>query len=123
MNRRSVSIGLIVFSSVCSAQFARKDNETDDKQAEREEWFYTQRAYPHSRIPVGARLKGLAEIERMDRLRLQNLTGNAEEPRALTVGSWTSIGPQPTSAGTIFVTAGRVNSIAIDPRNSKTIYV
>ena len=39
------------------------------------------------------------------------------------MGSWTSIGPQPTSAGTIFVTSGSVNSIAIDPRNSKTIYV
>ena len=59
----------------------------------------------------------------MDRLRLLNPSGDAEEPRALTVGSWTSIGPQPTSAGTIFVTSGRVNSIAIDPRNSKTIYV
>jgi len=123
MNYRSVAIGLIVFSSVCFAQFARKENEADDKQAEREEWFYSQRAYPHTRIPAGARLKGFAEIERMDRLRLQNLSGNAQEPRALTVGSWTSIGPQPTSAGTIFVTAGRVNSIAIDPRNSKTIYI
>ena len=44
MNYRSVTIGLFVFSSVCSAQFARKENEADDKQAEREEWFYTQRA-------------------------------------------------------------------------------
>ena len=43
-------------------------------------------------------------------------------PRVLEVGSWTPIGPQPTSAGTNFVTSGRVNSIAIDPRNNNIVY-
>ncbi|HLK22603.1 MAG TPA: hypothetical protein VKT81_26840 [Bryobacteraceae bacterium] len=119
MDYRS-AIGLLAFSGVCFAQFDRKENEADDKQSQREEWFYTQRAYPRTRIPVGARMKGMAELERMDRLRL---SGNGEQPRALATGAWKSIGPQPTSAGTIFVTSGRVNSIAIDPRNSKTIYI
>ena len=123
MKHRFVPIGLILFCSVCSAQFTRKENEADDKQAEREEWFYTQRAYPRSRIPTGARLKGIAEIDRMEALRQPSGSANSEEPRSLPVGAWTSIGPRPTSAGTIFVTAGRVNSIAIDPKNSGTIYV
>jgi len=34
--------------------------------------------------------------------------------------NWTLIGPQPTDAGSTYVTAGRVNAIAIDPRSNKT---
>src|ERR1035438_9371441 len=62
MKHRPVAIVLVVSSSICFAQ-ARKPNEVDDKQAQREEWFYTQRAYPLPHIPTGARLKGIAEID------------------------------------------------------------
>src|ERR1035438_2450347 len=65
MKHRPVAIVLVVSSSICFAQ-ARKPNEVDDKQAQREEWFYTQRAYPLPHIPTGARLKGIAEIDRID---------------------------------------------------------
>ena len=129
MKHRSVAIGLVVTSSICLAQPPRKANEVDDKQAQREEWFYTQRAYPLPHIPTGARLKGIAEIDRINAqaqaLRQQGAAGpgNSITLKTLQVGSWMSIGPQPTSGGTTFVTAGRVNSIAIDPKNSNTLYV
>src|SRR5205807_1786749 len=47
------------------------------------------------------------------------------EARAATTDSanWTLIGPRPTSQGTIYVTAGRVNAIAIDPRDDNTVYI
>jgi uncharacterized protein (TIGR03437 family) len=119
MKHRFAAIGLVAFSGICFAQPPRKPNEVDDKQAEREEWFYSQRAYPLGHIPTGARLKGIAEIEKID---AQALTGRSRTPRALEVGNWTSIGPQPTGAGTGYVTAGRVNTIAIDPQNSNIVY-
>jgi uncharacterized protein (TIGR03437 family) len=127
MKHRSVAIGLVVFSSISLAQ-TRKKNEVDDQQAEREEWFYSQRAYPLGHIPTGARLKGIAELGRINAevqvLRQRAVTpANSTTAKALEVGNWTSIGPQPTSAGTNFVTAGRVNTIAIDPRNINTVYV
>ena len=99
MKRRSVAIGLVVFSSFGLAQQIRKPSEVDDKQAEREEWFYSQRAYPLGRIPTGARLKGIAEIDRIDSTAqasaAQALEPNSLAPRALQVASWMSIGPQP----------------------------
>ena len=128
MKHRPVAIVLVVSSSICFAQ-ARKPNEVDDKQAQREEWFYTQRAYPLPHIPTGARLKGIAEIDRIDaqaqviRQPAGTAPDNSMTSKALRVGNWTSIGPQPTSAGTNFVSAGRVNSIAIDPQNSNTLYI
>ena len=127
MKHGFVAIGLVVFSSVCLAQI-RKKVVVDDQQAQREEWFYSQRAYPLGRIPTGARLKAIAEIDRLDgELRArqpQSVAAESESTTAagLVAGKWTSIGPRPTNAGSIFVTAGRVNSIAIDPRNSNTLY-
>src|SRR5579863_2336382 len=127
MKHRIVAIGLIVSSCAAFAQ-TRKPKEVDDQQAQREEWFYSQRAYPLGRIPTGARLKGIAEIDRIDaeaqahRLQTGGAPANSVLPRVLEVGSWTPIGPQPTNAGTAFVTAGRINSIAIDTRNNNTLY-
>jgi uncharacterized protein (TIGR03437 family) len=122
MKRRSVAIGLVVSTSICFAQQTRKRSEVDDKQAEREEWFYAQRAYPLAHIPTGARLKGIAEIENIDAL-ARARQQSALATSALEVASWMSIGPQPTNAGSPYVTAGRVNSIAIDPNNSNILYI
>jgi uncharacterized protein (TIGR03437 family) len=122
MKRWYVAISLVVFSSVCFGQQARKPNEVDDKQAEREEWFYAQRAYPLGRIPTGARLKGIAEIENID-AQARARQSSSMAARALEVAGWMSIGPQPTNAGSPYVTAGRINSIAIDPNNSNILYI
>lgn len=120
MMHRFVALGLVGFSGICFAQLHKKIV-VDDQQEQRQEWFYTQRAYPNTRIPAGARLKALLDIERMDG-EFRTLHPQAV-PADLVVGKWTSIGPRPTDAGSLEVTSGRINSIAIDPRNSKTIYV
>lgn len=37
--------------------------------------------------------------------------------------NWTMIGPRPTGGGSDYVTAGRVNAIAIDPRDNNVAYI
>ena len=39
----------------------------DDKEAAREEWFYSQREYPLGQIPAGARVKAIADIQNIQR--------------------------------------------------------
>jgi uncharacterized protein (TIGR03437 family) len=102
----------------------------DNKQAAREEWFYSQRAYPLGEIPTGARVKAIAEIQRIDRAAraLGRQAINAAPPGAdlaatLNATIWTLIGPRPTDLGSTYVTAGRVNAIAIDPRDNNTVYM
>src|SRR5271163_4226386 len=98
MKHRSVAIGLVVFSSISLAQ-PRKNKEVDDQQAAREQWFYSQRAYPLGHIPTGARLKGIAELGRINAqaqaLRQQAVTAPTitTTAKTLDVGNWTSIGP------------------------------
>src|SRR5690349_2577572 len=102
----------------------------DNKQAAREEWFYSQRAYPLGEIPSGARVNAIAAIHRLDRAAraLGPQAVNAASPGAdlaatLDAATWTLIGPQPTNLGSTYVTAGRVNAIAIDPRDNDTVYM
>src|SRR5258708_38708476 len=105
MMHRFAALGLVVFSSVCLAQLHKKIV-VDDKQAEREEWFYTQRAYPNTRIPAGARLKALSDIERMDgefrALHPQAVAAETASTMAAARvgGRGAAIGPPPTDAGT-----------------------
>src|SRR5215472_5590753 len=116
----------------CVASFGQeRDAEPDDKQAAREEWFYKQREYPLGEIPTGARLKAIADIlsiRRTVRPRRQtasaagNTSGDSLAPATLDAANWTSIGPKPTDGGSTYVTAGRVNAIAIDPRDANTVY-
>lgn len=114
----------------CTLLCAQKPNqEPDDRQAARQEWFYTQRAYPRGTIPSGARVNAIREMQRIDRAarvrRQADLRRSPLANAAVTMDSanWTLIGPQPTDAGSDYVTAGRVNAIAIDPRNSSTLYL
>jgi uncharacterized protein (TIGR03437 family) len=103
----------------------------DDRQAERLHWFYSQRAYPNGSIPAGARRKAILELERIDaaaRAQRQAQRGIAlgTLPFALTTDAvtWRQIGPQPTRyAGSPYLTAGRVNAIAIDPRDNNVVYI
>src|ERR1044072_9932250 len=44
---------------------ARQDDD-DDHQAERLQWFYSQRMYPNGTIPAGARRNAILEINRID---------------------------------------------------------
>src|SRR5450432_4845059 len=128
MRHFRVIVILLFFGSELIAQEWQKED--DDKQAERQDWFYSQRAYPRTSIPVGARLNAIRQIQRMEAaLRAQRqaalaATGNEINP-ALTTDSanWSLIGPRPTDAGSSNVTSGRVNAIAIDPRSSDVVYI
>ncbi|MBZ5621098.1 MAG: hypothetical protein LAQ69_20585, partial [Acidobacteriia bacterium] len=104
--------------------------EEDDKQAERQEWFYSQRAYPRGSIPPGARVDAIRRIQQIDAsMRLQHQALRAASPEgsipAVTMDSvnWALIGPKPTDAGSPSVTSGRVNAIAIDPRDNNVVYI
>lgn len=93
-----------------------REREPDEQQAERQRWFYEQRAYPLARIPAGARLNAIRALDAMER-------AHPKLRSASTDAYWVPIGPRPTDQGSTYVTAGRVNAIAIDPRSSDTVYV
>src|SRR5260370_10023639 len=125
MNRYTIAIFL---SLLCMASFAQQ-REKDDHARARDEWFYSQRAYPLGRIPPLARVNAIAEIRRIDaaarqrrqQLRTASLTDTVRG--TLDAAPWTSIGPKPTDGGSTYVTAGRVNAIAIDPRDNNPVYI
>jgi uncharacterized protein (TIGR03437 family) len=108
-------------------QERESQREIDDHQAERQEWFYQQRAYPLGRIPEGARLKAIEHLRQIDqaaRSRRTGLSAAALQPRLTSdPANWSPIGPRPTNQGSTYVTAGRINAIAIDPRDNNTIYI
>ena len=120
----------IVFGSLLAAQeWPRKEEKGE--QDERQRWFLDQRAYPTGSIPSGARLNAIRRIRQLDAAsRQRHLAGS--RTGALVVdrfgvtmdsANWTPIGPAPTGLGTTSVTAGRVNAIAIDPRDNNVVYI
>src|SRR5437588_3183334 len=123
------SCALLAVHAFCIPSFAQQ-RERDDHERERDEWFYSQRSYPRSQIPAGARLNAIAEIKRIDRA-VRAVHQQPPEAAAidgsvaatLDASTWTSIGPRPTDLGSIYVTAGRVNAIAIDPRDNNVVYM
>jgi uncharacterized protein (TIGR03437 family) len=126
MNRR---IFAITIAALCLPSFAQ-EREKDDHAKERAEWFYSQRAYPRAQIPEGARIKAISEIKRVDKLvreshrrPLATASFDGTLAGALDAANWTSIGPKPTDLGSTYVTAGRVNAIAIDPRDNNIVYI
>ena len=126
MNR---CIFAITLTAICIPSFAQQ-RERDDHQKERDEWFYSQRSYPRTQIPAGARLSAIAEIKRIDRAvraghqqALAAATIDGGLAATLDASTWTSIGPKPTDLNSTYVTAGRVNAIAIDPRDNNVVYI
>ena len=122
----------ICVGAFCIVSFAQqRETDVDDKEAAREQWFYTQREYPLGQIPAGARVKAIADIQNIQRtIRARRQTasaaGNATGAAlaaTLDAANWTSIGPRPTDAGSTYVTAGRVNAVAVDPRDNNTVYI
>src|ERR1700730_16090229 len=99
--------------------------------ARRQQWFYGQRAYPLGYIPARGRINAIHERERTDRIARQQRKGpltaaagpNAGAAAAMDSATWTLIGPKPTGAGSVSVTSGRVNAIAIDPRDNNVVYI
>ncbi len=103
----------------------------------RENWFYEQRKYPLTTIPLMARVNAIQHMEVEER-RLASLR---TAQRRLSVQSlpqalppWQSIGPKPIAQGQVsggsqipVPVSGRVTAIALDPgyngTTNKTIYV
>jgi uncharacterized protein (TIGR03437 family) len=122
-------LAFLSISLILPAQQWERDE--DDDPAARHAWFHNQRAFPNAFIPPGARRDAMVEIARTDALArsqrqafLAAATGqNNRTVAAIDSANWTLIGPRPTDGGTARATAGRVNSIAIDPRNNDVIYI
>jgi photosystem II stability/assembly factor-like uncharacterized protein len=99
---------------------APKNFEGGDFVRQRMDWEYKQRAYPHKRIPMGARLRALKEYEaklaREAAARTQ--AGNA----GLSNPAWIMIGPEPENNVFWGPNSGRVAAIAIDPTNTNTVF-
>ncbi len=82
----------------------------------RADWFYYQRAYPLTEVPVGARQQALAEAEKIAEVRGRNKAGSNSP--------WTLMGPtgfdsriEPTWGRM----SGRARAMAIDPTNSSRL--
>src|SRR5689334_8217160 len=89
----------------------------DSEEAEeRDNWFYFQRAYPFTEIPVNLRRQAF-ELMRRERTERNLLT---VEPAA--AETWRLIGPAPTYSAFPLnwgKTSGRINTIAISPIDSQ----
>lgn len=98
---------------------------------QRQAWFYQQRAYPLSEIPVNAQQEALAEWAQVERAQAELVrTGRAKLSPEQEI-AWTALGPRPIAEGQTFgirnPVSGRVTAIALDPRydgvTNKTVYV
>ncbi len=122
---------ILVLSLGCSVFAQDWGQASGGDPAARQQWFYSERAFPLGYIPAGARPAAVREIERLDRIARQQRRGpltaaagaNAIAAAAMDSATWTLIGPKPTGTGTVSVTSGRVNSIAIDPRDNNVVYI
>lgn len=114
-------LAVICFGPYASAQgqtSSGSSQEQPDLARQRHEWFYGQRAYPQKHTPAGARLKALEQVK-------QQLAAEAAM-RALSPGTnptWRLIGPQPLDFYPLKGLSGRVTALAVDPRNSNTVYL
>jgi hypothetical protein len=124
-----------VFLSAHTTIWAQKPQlekrEEGDSANRRAEWFYGQRAYPVGRIPAGARLHAMQEMQRqrpadaMKRGLESRVANGTLKPALVSTTTWTPIGPQPTvySHASYASTSGRVESLAVDPRNPNVVYL
>jgi uncharacterized repeat protein (TIGR01451 family) len=118
---RNQSRALVVISLVIVATLSARGQSHSRKELDvvrkRSEWFFNQRAYPSGRIPLGARVRALTQLDRM----LQTEATTA----AVSATAWTQIGPRPASFWnpiSVGGSSGRVTALAVDPRNSSVVY-
>jgi hypothetical protein len=98
-----------------------KDKEGESLLKQREEWFYQQRAYPHAKIPTGARMNALRQLNAKPAGEHALV---ASHSLATASPVWTFLGPEPIDTPyTDPVVSGRVTSIAIDPTDTSVLYL
>jgi photosystem II stability/assembly factor-like uncharacterized protein len=103
----------------------RYGDEGEDQESDflrkRMQWFHDQRAYPHQTIPRGIRQQAVKQMQQKRELESSLRRSLSASPNTAAEPAWKLIGPQPIAFyGT---SAGRVTSLAIDPTNSKTMYM
>jgi len=117
----------VMFSPLTTAQSTKKLQLLEPEEEEagtaqrRAEWLFQQRAFPGNYIPGDARVKAVHQLEQM--LKTQRAEDRARQNGAAATASfpWTLIGPQPIQLATSTY-AGRVTSLAVDPRNANTVF-
>ena len=94
------------------------------------DWFYEQRAFPFPKIPAGARLQALKELEaNVIAQKTLGILPDSLSPKAVGFpgpAAWTLIGPQgigPSTASGSPPSAGRVSALAVDPTNASIVYL
>jgi len=125
-----LALSILLFAPLARAQESQNPSqepnnfERDEDGAsilrQREDWFYQQRAYPHKKIPTGARLNALHQLDlELEAERLHPMV----VPMGVAAPAWKFIGPKPIETPyTDRVVSGRVSAIAIDPTNTDVIY-
>src|SRR5437667_4841299 len=104
---------------------ALPQHEDAEQLRKREEWFYKQRADPRGHIPAGARLKAFQHMQHMMEaegklVRRPDGSFAAVVPEAgpAVGGTWSPLGPAPTTGGFFSPVSGRIEAIAVDPSDS-----
>jgi hypothetical protein len=110
---------VIVFAQGVTGTVTAGPGDNDDPR-DRFEAFYQQRAFPFDRIPSGALQSAVSQMQARWP---QTRTGRSAPLLSAFVSSaaWSALGPAPISGASPY--SGRINSIAIDPTNTQTIYV
>src|SRR6266567_2620895 len=104
---------------------AQADKDSPEQIRKREEWFYKQRSSVNGHIPSGARFKAFQHMQRMmaaEGKLVRQPDGNyaAATPQAgpAVGGSWSSLGPTPTTGGFYTPVSGRIEAVAVDPSDT-----
>jgi uncharacterized protein (TIGR03437 family) len=114
----SRSLLLLICLAVTSAQ--ERPEEPPGLQEARQAWF--QRHYDY---PMDVRLRVLEQMRGMRSGVAREAAREAEKPsgaRALSSTQWTNLGPAPIPRPNGGL-AGRVNAVAVDPRNANVVFI
>src|SRR3974377_1524666 len=124
MRRGATAVSYRTFA-LCAAWFfltstsalaqAAEGEQEGDSSVRRIEWFWNQRSYPHGSVPQWIRVQAIHELKRQEAGRARVAGGSP----ALT---WVSIGPGPVDDENGHLFAGRVWSLAVDPRNPAVVF-
>ncbi|HZU04949.1 MAG TPA: dockerin type I domain-containing protein [Chloroflexota bacterium] len=108
------------------------EQEREASPAEREAYFYWQRAAPAQTIPPGALARARAQLEAaLQRGTLQRAPQGVPSAQGVVETPWVAIGPQPIGEGLAgfgagqLPNAGRVTALAVDPSDpsGNTVYL
>ncbi len=129
-----VFAGLLASSGLYRSQQAGFNLEVErGEQPESDEWFYEQRAYPSKAIPIGARLRAIEQMERIEARRAEfrrRLYRKEARTEPQNQPKWEALGPRPIANGNTGPlsrpVSGRATAVALDPAydgvNNRTVY-